>query len=520
MGRPSKTALDNHITQNPRKIYHLVVTIWVVLFFTVMAGIVAVDLQRAEKKFTEHASRHYQQANDRVHINESVLEGFAAMVSTSNSHYRTRIRSYAQKMLRQYPHIFKFEIVEKVANDKLDSFSEYYRRNFYPDFEVKAFGFESDRQWQLVKEVPYHLLIVFMEPTTPDSRELLGLDVGSNEFLLQSLQQSEREGRVVSTHPFTLVQGHLAYLLHRPIPAPGNGDPPPFSRSGAQGGFVGLVVRADTLLESGGHRVPGMRELLYHPSFDSTDPEGHLHMDDTAKAGWLESRLFPRLTMSRSLDTKSQPFVLRIDQQLGWSIISWGKLGLTLLIASITFAVVMVYARLYYRNEMQRAETAVRLFHLANHDSLTGLANRNLLNDRLSHAISQTARQTGKLAVLFLDLEEFKTVNDTYGHDAGDGVLRRAAERLRGCVRAGDTIARLGGDEFILVLENIEGQEDIDHVVEKIKSGFEQPFNVNSHSIVLGINIGSAVYPENGTDMDALIACADASMYEDKRSNQ
>jgi len=180
----------------------------------------------------------------------------------------------------------------------------------------------------------------------------------------------------------------------------------------------------------------------------------------------------------------------------------------------------MVYARLYYRNEMQRAETAVRLFHLANHDSLTGLANRNLLNDRLSHAISQTARQTGKLAVLFLDLEEFKTVNDTYGHDAGDGVLRRAAERLRGCVRAGDTIARLGGDEFILVLENIEGQEDIDHVVEKIKSGFEQPFNVNSNSIVLGINIGSAVYPENGTDMDTLIACADASMYEDKRSNQ
>ena len=520
MGRLSKTAVDNHITQNPRKIYHLVVTIWVVLFFTVMAGIVAVDLQRAEKKFTEHASRHYQQANDRVHINESVLEGFAAMVSTSNSHYRTRIRSYAQKMLRQYPHIFKFEIVEKVADDKLDSFSEYYRRNFYPDFEVKAFGFESDRQWQLVKEVPYHLLIVFMEPTTPDSRELLGLDVGSNEFLLQSLQQSEREGRVVSTHPFTLVQGHLAYLLHRPIPAPGNGDPPPFSRSGAQGGFVGLVVRADTLLESGGHRVPGMRELLYHPSFDSTDPEGHLHMDDTANAGWLESRLFPRLAMSRPLDTKSQPFVLRIDQQLGWSIISWGKLGLTLLIASITFAVVMVYARLYYRNEMQRAETAVRLFHLANHDSLTGLANRNLLNDRLSHAISQTARQTGKLAVLFLDLEEFKTVNDTYGHDAGDGVLRRAAERLRGCVRAGDTIARLGGDEFILVLENIEGQEDIDHVVEKIKSGFEQPFNVNSHSIVLGINIGSAVYPENGTDMDALIACADASMYEDKRSNQ
>ncbi len=160
-----------------------------------------------------------------------------------------------------------------------------------------------------------------------------------------------------------------------------------------------------------------------------------------------------------------------------------------------------------------------RLFHLANHDALTGLANRNLLSDRLNHAISQTARQKGQLAVLFLDLADFKDVNDSYGHDAGDGVLKRAAERLRACVRAGDTIARLGGDEFVLVLENIDGQQDIDHVVEKIKTGFEQPFNVKTHSIILRINIGSAIYPGDGTDMDTLISYADSGMYEDKRSN-
>jgi len=103
-------------------------------------------------------------------------------------------------------------------------------------------------------------------------------------------------------------------------------------------------------------------------------------------------------------------------------------------------------------------------------------------------------------------------------HDAGDGVLKRAAERLRACVRAGDTVARLGGDEFVLVLENIAGQGDVDHVVEKIKTGFEQPFDVNSHSIILGISIGSAIYPGDGTDMDTLINHADSSMYKDKRS--
>jgi len=188
------------------------------------------------------------------------------------------------------------------------------------------------------------------------------------------------------------------------------------------------------------------------------------------------------------------------------------------LIAIITFVVMVVYARLHLRNEMERTEMTARLFHLANHDALTGLANRNLLSDRLNHAITQTARQKGQLAVLFLDLEGFKDVNDGYGHDAGDGVLRRAAERLRACVRAGDTVARLGGDEFVLVLENIAGQGDVDHVVEKIKTGFEQPFDVKSHSIMLGINIGSALYPGDGVDGDTLIKCADSSMYEEKRS--
>ena len=511
--------MHNNFTQNPRKIYHVVVIIWVILFVTVMSGIVAVDLQRAEKKFADHANMHLQQANDRVRINESILEGFAAMVSTSNSNDWVRIRSYAQKVLEQYPHIYMFEIAEKVSDDKLESLTEFYRRNFYPDFEVKGFSFESDRQWQPVKKVPYHLPIVFMEPFPPVSRKVLGLDVSSNDFFMRSLQQSEQEGRAVSTDPFELVEGDLAYLLHRPIPEPGDGRVSSVSKSGAQGGFAVLVIRADTLLDRVGHLLPGMRELLYNPAYPGTDPKGHLHLHEAPEAGWLESRLFPRLSMSRALDSDSQPFVLLIEQQLGWNIISWGKLGLTLLIASITFVVMVVYARLYLRNEMERTEMTARLFDLANHDALTGLANRNLLSDRLNHAISQTARQEGQLAVLFLDLEEFKEVNDAYGHDAGDGVLKRAAERLRACVRAGDTVARLGGDEFVLVLENISGQGDVDHVVEKIKTDFEQPFDVNSHSIMLGINIGTAVYPRDGTEGDTLIRYADSSMYEDKRSD-
>jgi diguanylate cyclase (GGDEF)-like protein len=411
-----------------------------------------------------------------------------------------------------------FEIVEKVSQDQLKGFTEYYRRTVDPEFEVKAFGYETDRRWQPVKDTAYHMPIVFMEPCPPESRKVLGLDISSNGVFMRALEESVRLKRSIASDLFKLVEGDLAYLVHRPIPASDKGGSAQVGNSGAQGGLVMLVILADTLLDRGGHLLPGMRELLYNPSFSSTDPKGRLHLHEGLEASWLKSRLFPPLSVNKVLDSKSQPFVLLVEQQLDWRIISWGSLGLTLLIAVITFGVVMVYARLYYQNEMERAETTVRLFHLANHDALTGLANRTLLADRLNHAISQTARQQGQLAVLFLDLEDFKDVNDTYGHDAGDGVLKRAAERLQACVRAGDTIARLGGDEFVLVLENVAGQQDVDQVVEKIKTGFEQPFDVNAHSIILGINIGCAIYPGDGTDMDALISYADSRMYQDKRS--
>jgi hypothetical protein len=286
---------------NPRRIYQIVVIVWLTLFAVVISQIIAFDIQRAEATFNDHANAHFQQANDRVHVNESILEGFAAMVSTSNSQDGARIRSYAQKMLKQYPHIFKFEIVEKVSDDKLESFSEYYRRNFYPDFEVKAFSYESDRQWKVVEGVPYHHVIVFIEPSTPESKEVLGLDIGSNEFLMRSLQKSKQEERTVSTDPFTLVQGHLAYLLQRPIPQPGSGGVSSFSSSGTQGGFTELVILADTLLDREEQAFPGMRELLYNPAYSSTDPKGHLHLHESPEAGWLESRLFPRMSMSKVL---------------------------------------------------------------------------------------------------------------------------------------------------------------------------------------------------------------------------
>jgi PAS domain S-box-containing protein len=353
--------MNNSDLNNQRRVYLTVVIIWLILLITLMSSIVAFDLQRARTHFFEKANQLYQQANGRVHIVESILEGFAAMISVTSDFDRERIRSYAQKMHEQYPFIYMFEIVEKVSRDKIDSFVEYYRRNFYPDFEVKGFSYETDRQWQPISEKSFYLPIVFMEPFPKESQKVLGLDISSNAIFMNAVRESEAQNRSVASDPFKLVEGYQAYILQRPIPASSKLKHPHSTRSGADSEFAVLVIRTDTLIDKTPQLLPGMRELLYKATYTETNPEGCLQQHQAPAASWLESLLFPHLRDTLALDSTSQPFILLVEQQLGWGFISWGKLGFSLLAALFTFGVMLIYARLYFRNEIARAERYLQI---------------------------------------------------------------------------------------------------------------------------------------------------------------
>lgn len=353
--------MENNLSHNQRNIYRAVIITWSILSVSVVSLIITFDLQRAKTLFKENVNSLYQTANDRVHIIESVLEGFAAMVSATNDLGRQRIRNYAQKMLEQYPHIFMFEIVEKVPHKQVNSFAEYYRRNIYPDFEMKAFSYKGERQWERIKVVPYHLPIVFMEPFPEKSRKVLGLDLSSNEFFMRTMQQSEAMNRSVSSDPFELVEGDLAYIVHRPIPASDTPAQPYSIQSGAEEEFAVLVILANTLLDSKHSPLAGMREMLYRATYSETDPKGRLYLNESPPTSWLESRIFPRLRVSKMLDSDSQPFVLLVEHQLGWGVISWYKLGLTLFFAVLSFWVMMVYANLYLGYGMARAQRYLQI---------------------------------------------------------------------------------------------------------------------------------------------------------------
>lgn len=168
------------------------------------------------------------------------------------------------------------------------------------------------------------------------------------------------------------------------------------------------------------------------------------------------------------------------------------------------------------QTEARLRENQERLNYLAYHDALTGLPNRLLFQDRFEHAIARARRSHKQAAILFLDLDQFKKVNDSLGHEVGDRLLREVADRLRNCAREADTLARLGGDEFVLLLEEVEHVNAASAAAKKIVNRLLPTFRVGGFELYTTASIGLALYPDNGETVEELMKCADVAMYRAK----
>ena len=181
----------------------------------------------------------------------------------------------------------------------------------------------------------------------------------------------------------------------------------------------------------------------------------------------------------------------------------------------ILLAALLVGAFLW-RNARERTHSEQRLRELSLQDSLTGLGNRRLFQDRLVHAVALAKRNAQMVGVHVLDLDHFKQVNDSLGHEVGDELLKAAAERLRKLLRDSDTLARLGGDEFAIVQPQVDHIEDVVTLAERIIEGFRAPFSITGRQISSGTSIGVAISPANGTTTEDLLRNADTALYEGK----
>ncbi|MEO6717543.1 MAG: EAL domain-containing protein, partial [Novosphingobium sp.] len=173
-----------------------------------------------------------------------------------------------------------------------------------------------------------------------------------------------------------------------------------------------------------------------------------------------------------------------------------------------------------FRNISDRKQAETRIRYMAHHDALTGLPNRIQLADRVTVAIAQARRNRNKAAVLMLDLDRFKHINDSLGHHIGDLLLEAVAGRLRTCLRETDTAARLGGDEFVIALSGIATSKDAEVVAAKVLEALTTPFPIETHTLHIGVSIGISLYPGDGEDSGALLRAADTAMYSAKENGR
>jgi diguanylate cyclase (GGDEF)-like protein len=201
--------------------------------------------------------------------------------------------------------------------------------------------------------------------------------------------------------------------------------------------------------------------------------------------------------------------------QSQWKILA-AVLGAMFLIYAVMQVILRRYQRLLADKERERVQQEARIRHQAYHDPLTGLPNRSSFAEHLDEALRRAKRAGAPLALLFLDLDLFKRVNDSLGHDAGDRLLRVAAERIRRAVREADQLFRMGGDEFTVLLEDVRGPEEAAMVAMRVLEGVAEPLQIQEHKLAVTASIGIALFPHDDVLGERLLKCADTAMYRAK----
>ena len=231
----------------------------------------------------------------------------------------------------------------------------------------------------------------------------------------------------------------------------------------------------------------------------------------------LQNEVFKVLSELHDIQVKETKTAIKESNDSYSNIVSimWGG---TLIVILISLSIVYFTLKLISKNEKQQARYQEDIEYQAFYDHLTGLPNRRLLNDRMEHAIKYTERKELLMAVLFIDCDRFKIINDSLGHVVGDSLLVSIANRLKDEVRNTDTVCRVSGDEFAVVLEDLEDLTDVDHVTQKLLDSIAEPHYLEGHKVFTTVSVGITVYPFDNKDVTGLMASADIAMYHAKKS--
>lgn len=442
-----------------------------------------------------------------------VVESIGGLFDSSDFVDRNEFRIFVSGPLAKHPEIRALEWIPRVeARDRPGLESRLAK-------VIRHRGIrQRGAQGQLVPATPRseYFPVYYVEPLS-GNEAALGLDVATRKQTALAIRKSAETGNTFTTNAFTLVQGGgkiTGVLLYHPIYRQRQNPKTPEERRRALLGLAAAVLEPRELIESGlrSYRPSGLdilllednesgnRTLHFHPSRTRDIPIPDPQISEFLASQYQEVPIYVPGGKWTMLFRPAPAFYRENQRNQAWLIVVAG-LALTSLTA-------MGFHR--------RIQHAHEIMNLAHHDALTELPNRLFLKHRLNQALERAHLERNQLAVLFLDLDHFKHINDSMGHVVGDRLLQEVAGRLRGVLRKQDMVARMGGDEFILVAEDLHEQRDASQLAEKLLHVLSRPYEIQGSTFYLSASIGISLYPRDAGNVDALVANADAAMYRAK----
>lgn len=459
-----------------------------------------------------------QDTNQRLQLRmltyEQILRGAAGLFFASAEVSREEFNAYYESLQlgKNYPGVQGIGFAALVPASEREAHIESMRAQGFPNYVI--YPAAGDRE--------FSTSIIYLEPFSGRNLRAFGFDMYSNPTRREAMDSARDSGEPAISGKVTLVQEvgqdvQAGFLMYLPVYRPGTLNRTVEERRDNLMGWVYAPFRMrDLMMNFNAGQYVDIDVAIY---------DG-LEADDASLLYEGRQHALARKNASSFVQTQSIQIANR-----GWTVIAaapptFGQevnntratimlkagVGVSLLLTLLTWLLVDERARAW--------RAADHAYRLALYDPLTQLPNRKLFHDRLHHALAQAKREQERLAVMFIDLDRFKPVNDNFGHEVGDLLLVQVAERLSGCVRESDTVARLGGDEFVVLLAGSETEGGERIVADKILEALSEDFHVAGHQLRLSSSIGVAFYPDHGNDEMQLLRHADIAMYHAKQEGR
>ncbi len=482
--------------------------------------LLAAEIGRRERDFDIQAQHLASEVRNKLDMNEAVLAGFAAFLQAVERNDIASATRYAASVTAAYPHIYMLEVARQVPLSEQAELQATLRREWLPGFTIKDFPWLTQRTLAGPSTQKYTWPVLFMYPALPEAESIYGVRLETVDYLAHSLALAQKSPRPVASPLFQMYEGGKAYILLREVDRSERHD------TGRGLNIFGntmtalLLIKAESLLP-GSPPNTGQPAIDYSASLLSANHAPSTLFAMPAEAPeWPDRMFLPRLSRQLNIDNASQPTLMRFEQQLRWRELLSGE---TIIIFALLACALVTVPALILRHlkTLERGEREhERSAYLATHDLLTGLPNRFLFSDRFEQAVQQHIRNGNAFALLLIDLDHFKEINDLHGHEVGDEVLIEAARRMTHEIRACDTVARHGGDEFVVLLANTLNIEDALAVGQKLRHAVSAPASTSAGQLSLTCSIGVALYPAQGQTLDAMRKAADQAMYRAKASGR